>query len=128
SSWLKSLNEIRNVSAHHARLWNRNIVNSPGFPAKNELPWFENFRNPYNRPRPFLTFCILEHFMDFINPNSHWGERFKDLVLNQFPNLDHVGLNQRSMGTYDGWENWDLWRTNKKPLSDVPTEADRSKG
>lgn len=128
ASWLKSLNEIRNVSAHHARLWNRNVVNSPGFPAKNELEWFENFRNPENRPRPFLGFCILKHFMDFINPNSRWGERFKELVNKQFPDLTHIGINQRSIGAYDGWESWELWEQKRKPLSDVPTEADRSKG
>lgn len=32
ASWLRTLNLVRNVAAHHSRLWNRNITELPSFP------------------------------------------------------------------------------------------------
>ncbi|MFA1626343.1 Abi family protein [Rhizobium mongolense] len=36
ASWLRSLNYLRNVSAHHSRLWNRNIIDQPKLPSEKE--------------------------------------------------------------------------------------------
>ena len=38
ASWLRSLNYLRNVCAHHSRLWNRNIVDQPRLPGSAEVP------------------------------------------------------------------------------------------
>ncbi|WP_263081273.1 Abi family protein [Endozoicomonas sp. Mp262] len=34
SSWLRSLNYLRNLCAHHSRLWNRNIIDQPKLPER----------------------------------------------------------------------------------------------
>ena len=36
-SWLRSLNYLRNICAHHSRLWNRNIVDQPSLPEAGAL-------------------------------------------------------------------------------------------
>lgn len=36
ATWLRSLNYLRNVCAHHGRLWNRNIVEQPRLPGFRE--------------------------------------------------------------------------------------------
>ena len=36
ASWLRSLNYLRNVCAHHSRLWNRNMTDQPRKPADSE--------------------------------------------------------------------------------------------
>ena len=44
ASWLRSLNYLRNVCAHHSRLWNRNIVDQPKLPRVGEVSLIEPFR------------------------------------------------------------------------------------
>lgn len=107
ASWLRSLNYLRNVCAHHSRLWNRNIIDQPKLPNVSEVSWIEPFRgNVHLLARPFLLLCIAKHLLNVINPNSSWGKRLLDLLL-EFPDLQHLGLNLVGMGAAEDWEKWD---------------------
>lgn len=104
ATWLRSLNYLRNVCAHHSRLWNRNIVDQPKLPTVSAMPWVAPFEaNPRARARSYLLLCMLRHLLQVVNPSSSWPQRMKD-HLQAFPNLDHLGLNRQGMGTADGWE------------------------
>lgn len=46
----------------------------------------------------------VRRLMHCINPGSTWGKRFRTLLLEEFPALDHLGLNLIGMGVDDGWE------------------------
>ena len=110
ASWLRSLNYLRNVCAHHSRLWNRNIIVQPKALTQGEFDWYESFRNnSYLRARPFLLFCIIRHLLRQIRSNPGWRQHFKE-VLDNFPNLTHLGLNLNGMGVPDGWQDWLLWQ------------------
>ncbi|MDD0811041.1 Abi family protein [Curvibacter sp. RS43] len=105
ATWLRSLNYVRNVCAHHSRLWNRNIVDQPKLPPVAEVPALAGFHGDAHRlARPFLLLCMIQHLMLRINPSSTWGSRLKALLLNQFPPLDHLGLNLLGLGVDPGWE------------------------
>jgi len=78
TSWLRTLNFIRNVSAHHSRLWNCNIVERAS--VQRHMTDLRSLKNE----RPFLYFCIMKTILDVICPDSDWGERFKSL-MNDFP-------------------------------------------
>lgn len=105
ATWLRSLNYLRNVCAHHSRLWNRNIVDQPKLPPVAEAPSFAAFHgNAHRLARPFLLLCMAHHLMQQINPTSTWGNRLKDLLLNGFPPLEHLGLNLLSMGVDPDWD------------------------
>lgn len=104
ATWLRSLNYLRNVCAHHSRLWNRNIVNQPKLPSSAEVPWVAPFEDDtHARARCFLLLKIIRHLLDVINPRSSWPERMKK-HLEAFPSLDHVGLNLAGMGVPTDWE------------------------
>lgn len=104
ASWLQSLNYVRNICAHHSRLWNRNIERSPKLPGDNELPWVSSFpANGHARTRCFLQVTMLSHMVKQLNPNSSWNERMKILLLG-FPDLEHVGLNLAGMGAPEEWK------------------------
>ncbi len=106
ASWLRSLNYLRNVCAHHSRLWNRNIVDQPKKPATGEVPIFESAWNaPHIQARPFLLLCIAQHLLKTINPSSSWWTRLKQLLLS-FPSLDHLDLSLEGMGVIEGWKDW----------------------
>ena len=103
ATWLRSLNYLRNVCAHHSRLWNRNMVDQPKLPPESEMPWVGPFaNNAHALARCFLLVCMLRHLLSVINPTSSWVERVKT-HLRTFPKLDHLGLNLASMGAGATW-------------------------
>jgi abortive infection bacteriophage resistance protein len=118
ASWLRSLNYLRNVCAHHCRLWNRNMADQPKLPPIIEVPELAAFHGSAHRlARPFLALCIAQHLMQHINPASTWGQRLKKLLLDEFPKLDHLGLNLMGMGVDEGWVIRETCGPMKKPPS-----------
>lgn len=104
ATWLRSLNYLRNVCAHHSRLWNRNIVEQPRLPPANEQPWIAEFEgNEHARARCFMLLRLSCHLLRTINPRSSWPQRMKTHLL-AFPDLDHLGLNLGGMGAPADWE------------------------
>ena len=104
ATWLRSLNYLRNVCAHYSRLWNRNIVDQPKLPPATEVPWVAPFEDSgHLRARCFLLLRIARHLLQVVNPNSSWPERMKTHLQEDFPDLDHLGLNLAGMGAPDDW-------------------------
>lgn len=101
AKWLRSLNFIRNVSAHHSRLWNINVLElspvPPGWPAD------------LNRAKPFFYFCLMQQLLRVICPNSSWGQRFKNLLADEFPVVANQTISLLELGAFPGWEGWALW-------------------
>ncbi len=105
ATWLRSLNYLRNVCAHHSRLWNRNITCEPRLPSAAELPWVEPFVDDARlRVRCFLLLRMVRQLLQVVNPNSSWPDRMRAHLQTGFPDVDHLGLNLAGMGAPDGWE------------------------
>ncbi|WP_322629022.1 Abi family protein [Halothiobacillus sp.] len=104
ASWLRGLNYLRNVCAHHSRLWNRNIVDQPKLPSADDVPWVADYEgDSHLRARCFLLLRIARHLLGEVNPQSSWPERMR-AHLQAFPDLDHLGVNLLGMGAPHGWE------------------------
>lgn len=104
ATWLRSLNYLRNVCAHHSRLWNRNVVDQPRLPSEAEIAWAKLFKNDTHlRARCYLLLCVARHMLRVVNPNSTWPDRMK-AHLQCFPDLHHLGLNLTGMGAPEDWE------------------------
>jgi abortive infection bacteriophage resistance protein len=104
ASWLRSLNYLRNVCAHHCRLWNRNIIDQPRLPPTDEIPWISSFeaeRHPQSRC--FLLLWICRHMLEMVNPHSSWPERMKKHLLT-FPDLERLDLSLAGMGAPERWQ------------------------
>lgn len=100
AKWLRSLNFMRNIAAHHARMWNTNVLEVAPVPASwPEMP----------NARPFFYFCIMQQLLRTICPNSSWGGRFSLLLKGEFPPLPPEAVALRDIGLSDGWDQWDLW-------------------
>ncbi len=104
TSWLRSLNFIRNVSAHHSRLWNCNIVERASV-QKHMMTELREVKNE----RPFLYFCIMKIMLDVICPDSDWGDHFKAL-LGDFPIITNDVVSLPDMGVPDGWQGLAMWK------------------
>jgi abortive infection bacteriophage resistance protein len=101
AQWLRSLNFIRNVSAHHSRLWNINVLEYSAVPA--------TWPGHLNSARPFFYFCLMQHLLRVICPNSSWGQRFKTLLSNDFPPVVNQQISLAELGVFPDWEEWALW-------------------
>jgi abortive infection bacteriophage resistance protein len=102
AQWLRSLNFIRNVAAHHSRLWNLNVVERSAPVA--------NWPAPLDNARPFFYFCLMQQLLKVICPNSSWGQRFKNLLTNDFPVVaQRQQISLAELGAVPGWEGWALW-------------------
>ena len=106
SQWLRSLNFIRNVSAHHSRLWNINVVERAPVPAH----WSAQLDNA----RPFLYFCLMRQLLGVICPRSTWGQRVTDLLEKEFPNTPSAQLTLQDFGALEGWANALPWKQERK--------------
>ncbi len=103
--WLRSLNFIRNVSAHHSRLWNANILEqSAPIPSTFDEKWSQVINY-----RPFFYFCIMQHMLNVICPNSSWNRRFKCL-LKEFPQVLNNSVELVDFGLTMDIEDWVLWQ------------------
>jgi len=101
AQWLRSLNFIRNVSAHHSRLWNINVVERAAVPA--------DWPGALDNARPFFYFCLMQQLLRVICPRSSWSQRFKALLENEFPKVNHKRISLKDFGLYTGWADDPPW-------------------
>jgi len=97
-SWVTALNALRNICAHHGRVWNREFGYKPLIP--NKQPLWQGVRND----RLFGMLCILRHLLAKIAPQSCWNERVEALLL-AHPQVSHL-----SMGMTADWNEHPLWK------------------
>lgn len=97
-SWLKTLNDVRNICAHHSRLWNREFGRSPKIPRN----WSSSASD--NR-RLFSTLTILAYLLKIIAPTSKLFDRFMKL-LDHYPDLP-----LQPMGFPPDWTTESCWST-----------------
>lgn len=106
-SWLRCLNYIRNVVAHHSRLWNRNLIDQPKLPPAVEIAIFDTIRNnSHSTSRLYTPLCIIRHLMYLICPQSQWPIRLIELLktLSEIPFISAA-----DMGFPNGWEQHEFW-------------------
>lgn len=101
ASWLRHLTIIRNICAHHSRLWNRYFATIPmpsrNKPASLKGEFIVSSRKLYN------TLVIILHFMDIISPKHRWRKKLKTLLLK------HAG-SLAAMGFPADWEKRRIWQ------------------
>lgn len=102
-TWFWTLNEVRNICAHHGRLWNRDLGNKPTIPhAKHHPDWHAPVAIPSHRVFAALTICAYS--LARLAPSSHWQERVRKL-LNEHPKIP-----TKNIGFPDEWLKSPLWQ------------------
>jgi abortive infection bacteriophage resistance protein len=107
-NWLFCLNYIRNLCAHHARLWNRELAIRPMIPA-DDADWLTPVL-PDNRTA-FAVLTVLRWLLRKIAPESGWADRLKKL-LSEYPDIP-----LRYAGFPNAWETSPIWKS-----ATLPTE------
>lgn len=103
-SYLHALTFIRNICAHHARLWNKRVTITCQKPRK----WKKRFDEAWNSTpadeRNIYNIILLTLFItDEIVPDNTWGKHLVDLIKN------YPTISTSEMGFPAGWKNMEVW-------------------
>lgn len=101
-TWLHSIVYLRNVCAHHTRLWNRAMSIRPQMPDAPRKTWLQNTQIQNNRT--YFILSMVAYLLQTVNPHTRFIQKFKDL-LNKYANVD-----VKALGFPDNWENETLWK------------------
>lgn len=108
-SWLRSLYAVRNVCAHHSRLWNRVLGYAPALPQSNKYPdWHRKNNQGKNllpNDRVAILMMICRRFLARVSPTSQWKDRVERLFH------DYSDIPYKPMGLPENWQEHPLWRT-----------------
>lgn len=91
--WLRSLNFIRNVVAHHGRLWNLNIV------ERSDLhKLLVGFDKQLENHKAFGYFYLMSHLLSVISPTSTWRLRLINHIRDNFPKVNNNAISLDDFG------------------------------
>ena len=127
-SWFRSLSDLRNLCAHHSRVWNREFGNSPLIPRKPPKGWAltsdgipvgisQQLENSCINPqrRLYMQCVVIETLLKVVCPDSSWSLRLMQL-LEEHPNVSRL-----NMGFPQNWDQqafWQLAQKDKEVLDD----------
>lgn len=104
-SWLHTINYVRNLCAHHARLWNRILSIVPeNLHFSKHLTWISD-PNTAQRSKIYYFCCMINYLLQTANPTSNFKQRLCDLLSE---NKDIANLS--AMGFSPNWEQEKIWK------------------
>ena len=83
-SWMHTLTSVRNLCAHHNRLWNRELPVPPVLPHDWIVTGLTN-------ERLYCVAVILNHLLRIVAPKSQWRDRLKAQFA-KHPAIDRVAM------------------------------------
>jgi abortive infection bacteriophage resistance protein len=92
ANWLQSTSYLRNMCAHHSRIWNRKFATSPKV-LKKDPRW-----KKVEQGKIYASMLSLEHILEKIDPNNGWLSRIKELIRKN-PHIE-----TRLMGFPSDWQ------------------------
>ena len=104
-SVLQSLSLVRNICAHHGRLWNRQLVKQLPYIRKlkqymviEQITTEKGEVQQQPNRKLFNYLLVINHLMNTIQPKTSWSQRFDDLI-ETIPKNHH-----QEMGMPENWQ------------------------
>jgi abortive infection bacteriophage resistance protein len=121
ASWIHSIGYIRNMCAHHSRLWNKKLsipAAIPTTPANDFLIVTQNINSITNaielvNNKTYYILSMMIYLLNIINPKNKFKKNFF-LLLKKYPHAD-IG----AMGFTSSWKDELIWKINKQPLNEI---------
>lgn len=101
-SWMKSLNVVRNICAHHGRLFNKVHAIKPKLPNAGQLPELDKARQEMNRTFGQLT--LIQHMLRTLDVGRH---QLLPAVLRSYPDINLLPISH--IGAPPHWATSTLW-------------------
>ena len=107
TSAVRNMNNIRNICAHHGRLWNRSPADQIAPTNFGEIADLDHLATDISaQSRIYATAAVLQFLLKTIHPGSSWGDRLKAHCAG-FPLSPQIAVAQA--GFPMGWERLALW-------------------
>lgn len=104
SSWLRTITVIRNIIAHHSRLWNRRIINRYDWPQETPSTILNYIPTDHDRRKIFPILSAIIYLNNHISPGHH----IKSDLLDLFDDFNEIPLYK--MGFPDNWKEQQIWK------------------
>lgn len=101
-SLLHHLSTVRNLCAHHARLWNREFTFMSRLPRKGSAALLDSLRDDRDR-RIYNTLTFILYLMNQVSPGHTWAVRLLKLA-------EKHEIPVREMGFPQDWRDRPLWQ------------------
>lgn len=102
-SWMKSLNVVRNICAHHGRLFNKVHALKPKLPNVGQLPGLDHARHEMNRTFGQLT--PIQHMLRSLDVGR---PQLLPAVLRTYPDVKLLPISH--IGASSQWASSELWK------------------
>lgn len=103
-SFVEHLAYVRNVCAHHSRLWNRKlVVGTLALPKKPAELHAQLQTTVGPKDRIYNTLVLLLWLMARVSPASEWRQRIRALMLERSDLWNEMGFPL-------DWQSFDIWR------------------
>ncbi|WP_285034976.1 Abi family protein [Plantibacter sp. ME-Dv--P-095] len=105
TSWMRSYVRVRNICAHHGRLWNVGLGVYPAIPTSQAVSWLEapGALPRRSEKRLYPVLISLQSILNTISPHSGWSRRLHDLLVTR------PVMNLTGMGMPEGWAADTFW-------------------
>ena len=104
-SWLQSISQIRNMVAHHSRLWNKNLPGRPKLLSKPPFPWIKDVPPASEHFMLYIHLCCMKYLLNIVKPYNDMTNKL-DTLLDTYKNIDPKALGMKS-----NWQDEPLWKS-----------------
>ena len=106
ASAVQHLTAVRNICAHHERLWNATLNTGLRIPSRvTARPENAKAFNHQDRRRAYNAIVITTHLMEVITPNGDWPKRLLKIKEESQSNVPEA-----QMGFPPNWKSLELWQ------------------
>ncbi|MDR1526588.1 MAG: Abi family protein [Dysgonamonadaceae bacterium] len=103
-SWLAAISYMRNVIAHHSRIFGRDILKRPIMPRSPRNQWLQYKVTPVQEKKPFVVISTMVYLCNAINPDNE----IKNKLLALFAAYPEIPIYK--MGFFNNWQHEPLWK------------------
>jgi abortive infection bacteriophage resistance protein len=97
SSWFHAISYVRNLCAHHSRVWNRTLTIKPTIARKHK----EKFNG---NTKIYGVLVVLQIMLEQVAPDNNWAERLAELI-GEYPEIPLA-----NMGFPEDWKSYSFWQ------------------
>lgn len=105
SNWLHSISIIRNIVAHHSRLWNRILSSTPIVPKSKNIAglWIKSALSQNEKRMPYFVITNILYLCNSIRPQNDIKQR----ILSLFAKYPHIDI--AKYGFVKNWMDEPIW-------------------
>lgn len=120
AQWLEQLTVIRNMCAHHSRLWNKTFI-PVGTQAVRTMPLMDSIPEGQSE-RIYGALLVMGLILQTVSPGTQWSSKVRELIETSYECLKYRDTTE--MGFPKSWKQEAVWMT---PISVSPNLPSHSR-